>query len=733
MNKATSLSATLLLGFGLCWSAACGSDEEPRAEDASPAPGQDSGNASAVSDPGASPVEDLPTVLDDGVETATDPGPPDATSKDESAEPDAVGPAPRCSAPPETPPSPVGPLAPPMSVHRGIDHLEREAYERLREVVLADEGVFFVTTYNVEEDSFIVDSGPETERQTLVFKRVVEEAGGVSYEVVEGEVSAIFPSVDPHRYSSHSEILEAFENPNGVSMADSGYTENDPRVGFLPPESQSYPFPLLRISAFFDAPDAPDAVVSLKPWATWATGTHGGMSMLQSQSTLFLSGAGAREGVVLEESALLADVVPTALAALGAGTTGGMGPDGRYEDGLYLLRQDGRVLWESLADDPCERARHVVIVLFDGVQAFELLHQLLDDDAEVDLPVMRELARSGAVYRHGAVTNFPSVSAPGHMTAGTGLWSGHHGFLANAFYRREDQQPVNPFSLISDIADTMANPQKAFDVYERGVAPGIETLAQAAHRALGAYDPETGEGAFVAVFNEIAIGGADFTTIDYLNASDSMPEGNSSIARYRLADDVGVAQVDALLGNETNPVPTVLQLSFVSSDAAGEMSGPNSDLLREVLTEMDARVGRVRAAYERRGALDDTLFIIVSDHGMELQDPSREAGDRKAVAKAGIKAVQPFAGIFYLRTLEIEAAAGPGEGDLTVLVRNHDNDAPIMGASVACAAGCAGEPPATDVNGAAVLKLDGEPAELELSATHPSFNVGRLKVDLSAL
>ena len=733
MFKALRISRVAVLGVSLLAFGACASEDGASPEDAAPASAPDEGATADGRDEGSTDLGDVSAVSDPGAAAVTDPGPADVSAAEEAGESDAGGPLPRCSAPPEVPPSPVGPLAPPMSPHRGIDDFEREGYEQLREVVLADSGVFFIATYDAEAEAFVVESGPETERKRLVFKRIVEQAGGVSYETVEGEVSAIFPSTDPRRYSSQQEVQDAFENPNGVDISDQGYTPDDPRVGFLPHEGQAYPFPLLRIASFFDAPDSPDAVVTLKPWATWSPGTHGGMSMLQSQSALFLSGAGAREGLVLDEVALLPDVVPTALAALGAGTTGGMGPDGRYEDGLYLLRQDGRVLWEALAEDPCDRARHVVIVLFDGAQAFELNHQLLDADPEVDLPVMRALARNGAVYRHGAVTNFPSLSAPGHMTAGTGLWSGHHGFVANAFFGREDQENVKPFSLVSDVRDTMANPEKAIAIYERGVAPGVETLAQAAHRALGEFDPETKEGAFVAVFNEIAIGGADFTTIDFLNVSEAMPDGSNSLSKYRIADDIGIAQVEALLGNEENPVPTVLQLSFLSTDAAGEMAGPSSDLLRGVLVQIDSRVGRILAAYERRSALDDTLFFIVADHGMELQDPSREAGPLSSVNKAGVKVKQPFPGVFYLRTLEMEASAGPGEGALTVYVRNHDNDTALYGVEVSCAEGCTEDSAHTGETGAAVFQLDGAPAEVSLSAKHPSFNIGRLDVRIADL
>ncbi len=127
------------------------------------------------------------------------------------------------------------------------------------------------------------------------------------------------------------------------------------------------------------------------------------------------------------------------------------------------------------------------------------------------------------------------------------------------------------------------------------------------------------------------------------------------------------------------------------------------------------------------------MFIILADHGMELQDPSREAGPLSKISKSGVKVKQPFAGVLYLRTLEMEASAGPEEGTITVHVRNHDNDTALYGVTVSCPAGCTETEAFTDDTGAAVFHLDGAAAELELSAAHPSFNIARLVVSSDAL
>ena len=681
---------------------ACGdASDDPAAE-----PGLDAQDA-------VDAVEDV-LVADPGPRTP-DPGPPPAEdvgpAPDTEPDPPPTG---RCSAPPSEPLQPTGPLPAPLQPHRGVDAWERPAYEQLREAVLADPGVHFVAIWDAITDRFVVESGPADARQTLEFRRVVNPGGGGEYEVLAGSVSAMFGDTDAQRYGDYAELLAALENPDGTITAE-GYPEGDPRLGVLPEEAQSYPLPLVRLAALFDAPDAPDMIGSLRPYSYPSASTHGAMSLLQSRSTFILSGAGVRSGVVLDEAAILPDVVPTVLAALGAPTTGGVGPDGTYDDGLFLLRQDGAARWSALTAEPCDRAERAMIIDFDGLMATELNHQLLDADAEVDLPTMRGLATSGVVFRYGATTNFPSVSAPGHMTVGTGLWSGHHGFVANAFYQREHHSVLNPFSLLTEIEEVLADPSKAIELYERGVAPGVETLAEATHRALGA-------SAFVAVINEIAVGGADYTSMDYLLGKPPVPPPGASLEKYLLADALAATQVGTLLQNPEVPVPTVLQVSLVATDSAGEAHGPHSDAVREVLLIADGHVATILDAYAARGALEGTVVALVADHGMELQDPTRPSGYAAAVAGSGVKLVQPFPGLVYLRTLRASVDALDGL-QATLTVYDHLDSVPLQGADVVCGVCVDFASGVSDVDGVVTVDLSGAPpGPVELAVTHPDFN-----------
>lgn len=697
--------SVLTLWFAFAFSCGCGDDPAPISDADLDSGGSDGADLSNQLD-GAGDADDLDDSTD-SVEVDQTADRSDLTD----AEPDAG----RCSAPPTQAPSPSGPLPGVSSPHSGIDPLELEAYSTLRDAVLADTGVHFVATYDQQSGHYLIESGPLEDRQVLRFRRLTSEAGGVEYEVTEGDIDDIFPSTANDIYGSYDELLSDFENPGNVQFTELGYEADDPRVGYLPPGDQSYPLPLVRIAALFDAPSAPDAVSSLYPWARPARGTHGSMSLLQSRSTLIFSGAGVRSDTVVEDSVLLADVAPTVLAALGAPTTGGIGPDGTYDDGLYLSRQDGTVLWQALSADPCDRPSQVVIMLFDGLMATEINYLVAHDEAGLQLPSFRELAEDAAIFQYGAVANFPSVSAPGHMTAATGLWSGHHNFIANDLFDRESQTVVSPSSLLADPAHFLEHPEEVLALYDDVVAPGVETIGQAAQRALGAYDPDTGEGAFVAVINDIGMIDADFSSIDFA-------VGEKGLAEYRMADEVAVFQVENLLRDETVPVPTVLQVSFLATDGAGESAGPHSPLLRSELEQTDRRVGAILNAYEARDALDDTLFVLLSDHGMELQDPSRASAIRNALSGSGVVLSHLASGNIYFRTLEIEARLDDGEGpQLRVEVRNHDNDGPIEGAAVSCDY-CSDVLAETNSEGIAVLSLAGDETAAVVSATHPDFN-----------
>ena len=61
--------------------------------------------------------------------------------------------------------------------------------------------------------------------------------------------------------------------------------------------------------------------------------------------------------------------------------------------------------------------------------------------------------------------------------------------------------------------------------------------------------------------------------------------------------------------------PTALYIQFDNVDAAGHNYGFGSETHLNKITETDALIGMIYDAYAEKGILDDTLFIVTTDHG----------------------------------------------------------------------------------------------------------------------
>lgn len=89
-------------------------------------------------------------------------------------------------------------------------------------------------------------------------------------------------------------------------------------------------------------------------------------------------------------------------------------------------------------------------------------------------------------------------------------------------------------------------------------------------------------------------------------------------------DNIGVHKVgglsDAKLTQEivayleTNS-PTAMFVQFDEADGAGHSTGYGTDTQLAKISEIDGYIGQIYAAYEARGILDETLFIVTADHG----------------------------------------------------------------------------------------------------------------------
>ncbi|MGC6419296.1 MAG: alkaline phosphatase family protein [Bradymonadia bacterium] len=630
-----------------------------------------------------------------------------------------LGPSP---CPPFVPSEPNAMTSVEIPAQAGIDVDELESWQTFAAAMLDDPYALFVATYRHDIEQFEVRYSAQGAPSVIRFRARSQDEEGSRFVVTEGSLDALFPNRDPMAFANYTDFINAVTNPNGVSLADYDYVADDERIGFLSNEQESYPLPLLRIATLFHAEDAPDLIYGVRSYSRGGVGSHGGLDLLQSRAALLFSGPGIKSGVVLQDAARLVDIAPTLLHVLGAPTVAGRGPEGEHADGLYLKWQDGDVLSQILVPDACRKAKQAVLVLFDGLLSTELNHLLSTPEPAVDLPHLKRIANSGAIFAGGALSGFPSYSAPGHVTVGTGLWPGHHGALSNRFYGRAESRVITPFDLLENLPAYLSEPGSALSLYERLINPRAENLAQAMHRAFGPYDAASGQGAFVAIINELTFKDADFNTLRFFGSG-----VEKKLFEYQAADRLAGLQIDNLFGDEEQPTPKLLQLSLLATDAAGEQAGPNSDLLRTNLADLDALVGRIIEHYERRGEFDETLFIVTADHGMALQDRTRRSNVHDRIRAAGVKTNMLSAGLVYLKNMRAQLDGGDPNRLILRLV-DANTDAPVSNASVVCVT-C--EPETgfeTDSEGRVILDGVVPSGDTELSVTHPGYN--RLKVRL---
>ena len=585
-------------------------------------------------------------------------------------------------------------------------------------------------------------------RGEVVFKRVREKGKETQYQIM--KVTGVSPLVgvdDPTHMGTYQQELAAGSNPKNTSL--SGYQgAEDPRLSFVEPEDHGYPHAYERISAFFDEPRAGDLVILGKPY-NGSGGTHGNLDITQSRAPLIVAGPGVRassddpasadfeiladgsKALFLNRAAKLVDIAPTVAASLGCKRTTGIDQHGQYNSSLYLKWQDGSMLAEVFANKPkfeIAQAEYAVIIINDGLNGNELLHQVFNQ--EFNVPNYRRLMKQGVTFRYGAIGNFPSSTLPSHNTIGSGVYSGHHGILDNSFYHRELGIHVSPGMDASYLLGTSIE----------GIP--METLHETIHRNFGAYHPYKRTGAFtVSLFNP-STRGADFATLDrdlmpsYINLGIAANQVKIKEKIYNLpavpmmdygglVDNSSTYNFYRLYTGKQAKIPKFSITNLVSTDGAGHQAGPHGDYLRTVVERNDKRLEIILDTLEAAGIWEKTLFILTADHGMELQDKSRRGDKLEGLKKSGIKYISSGKSIYLPRLVTQVTPAQFRQNQpvkLKVVVTDLHTGKPVQKAQVKITEGGPALKKETNQNGQVLLDFTPEGSLLKLEITSLDHN-----------
>lgn len=615
-------------------------------------------------------------------------------------------------------------LGPERDVGQGLSGEKAESGDRAIAALLLDAGV----KEHVDLVITVRDGAYEVwaERGMVRFQRVLRD-GGLAFEILEVIGENPIADQDPSALSTCAAEIAAAHA--------SGRAAQDANHAFIDPPHLSYPWAYERIAQLFDSPHAPDLIVSPRCYAFGLQpGQHGALDCVQSRAPLAFAGPGIAAG----RHALPArhvDIAPTICRLAGLPLIEGISPAGQPTSGVYLKRQDGRVLDELLAEADAVQPERVYLVLFDGLSHSELMRLLDDDD-----PAIRNLRRildRAAILAHGSTVNFPSITWPSHSTILTGAWCGHHDIVNPAYYVRTTRES--------------AAPQAQAVMTESFLGDGVETLYEAFARACGPdtvtasiHEPQ-GRGATHAPLEQRVLPPKSrlkaltpelMAEIDPCHAR----AGKENVHREAQLDARGTAQALALFEGDGHTLPVFVAHEFAMTDGAGHDYGPHGDGLRAAVAESDRRLGRVLDLLESQGRFESTLFVFTSDHGMAPQDVSLRANPVRHLQRIGMKVIthEPM---IWLRELAVDVLPAGDRRTARVEVYEHDLDVhgervPVPDAEVTVATAAPdgytdGERLRTNALGVAGFSIPADvPLErVAVSVRHDKFNPRHVRLD----
>jgi len=306
------------------------------------------------------------------------------------------------------------------------------------------------------------------------------------------------------------------------------------------------------------------------------------------------------------------------------------------------VHQDGVVLNELVSEPG--GARYVVAMLLDGTNP----NVLYDLAGRGEAPSIARLMDLGCTYRYGALASLPTVTLANHTGILTGSHPGHHGILHNAWIDRLTGDQI------------VTNSPATWPTSMKWLSPAVETVHDAVHRSL--------PGAMSISINEPCDSGADYSIFEQMRLgepierpprAEELPDATERFVRpskdYRWSSLVDHTAVDQFCGiwsgehrGRSWPAPAFTWVNFTLTDAAFHEGGPYSEIAAASVRDTDARIGRLFDAIERSGAWDDTAFVLVADHGMELANPSVTGDWDVALEEAGVGVRDEGYGFLYL-------------------------------------------------------------------------------------
>lgn len=310
-----------------------------------------------------------------------------------------------------------------------------------------------------------------------------------------------------------------------------------------------------------------------------------------------------------------------------------------------------------------KQAKRVIVISLDGLDARYVSKR---DEYKLKIPALRRLMAEGAIAVRGVTSVYPSVTYPAHTTMVTGALPARHTIFGNEMF----EPPTEPQS---GELTWFASNIKADTLWDAAARKGLKTGMVSWPVSVGA-----GDYSFPEIFK---VGGTQEETLELIRAN-ARPLG--LIQELEKRDPALYSNVSEDEGDDmrtrfaeyiiTEKFPDLLLVHLFDLDHFQHDFGPFTPEAFAILEKVDGYVGRILAAAERAGTLQETTVFIVSDHGFMPIKQNINPG--VLLAKAGLIKVREekdAAGKARTVVTEWRAAPYPTSGSCSIILRDPND------------------------------------------------------------
>lgn len=288
--------------------------------------------------------------------------------------------------------------------------------------------------------------------------------------------------------------------------------------------------------------------------------------------------------------------------------------------GAFLLMAAGLALLAPCAPGESRaRARHTVVISVDGMGASWYRSPAPD----LRIPNLMRLKNEGS-FAEGVEGVYPTVTYPSHTTIVTGRMPAEHGIYTNVSSRQPGNNSRDWFWFSKAIkVPTLWDEARRERLSSAAVSWPVTAGAAIDWDFPEIWDPAKGEL-------------MDFQLIGKYSTPGLLQEVMTALHPQPGTDgDVIRTEVAVYLLKKYQPNLLLLHLNDL--DHNEHEAGPDTQLARTTLEQMDARIGEVLAAIKEAGLAEATNVFIVSDHG--FLPIERIVNPNLLLAKAGLLTV----------------------------------------------------------------------------------------------